>query len=186
MPRQARIRRCGACWRASARRSAAPEHRTVAGEEIDDWRDAFRLIQGFETTVDAAALHPVAQCRSRPGHQGALRGGGANQLCRGRCRAQQAQGDRAAPRRSPAPGHGAGAADDADTAARARDSRWRLVRRVPHANARLYLPRRPCRPAADLDSRDRGRRLPDRPVFHRLEGRRRGLARSRRHARSHA
>jgi len=26
----------------------APEHRTIAGEEIDDWRDAFRLIQGFE------------------------------------------------------------------------------------------------------------------------------------------
>ena len=26
----------------------APEHRTVAGEEIDEWRDAFRLIQGFE------------------------------------------------------------------------------------------------------------------------------------------
>ena len=26
----------------------APEHRTVAGQEIDEWRDAFRLIQGFE------------------------------------------------------------------------------------------------------------------------------------------
>jgi amidase len=26
----------------------APEHRTIAGEEIDEWRNAFRLIQGFE------------------------------------------------------------------------------------------------------------------------------------------
>ena len=26
----------------------APEHRTIVGEEIDEWRDAFRLIQGFE------------------------------------------------------------------------------------------------------------------------------------------
>ncbi len=26
----------------------APEHRTIVGEEIADWRDAFRLIQGFE------------------------------------------------------------------------------------------------------------------------------------------
>lgn len=26
----------------------APEHRTIAGEDIDEWRDAFRLIQGFE------------------------------------------------------------------------------------------------------------------------------------------
>jgi amidase len=26
----------------------APEHRTLVGEEIDEWRDAFRLIQGFE------------------------------------------------------------------------------------------------------------------------------------------
>jgi amidase len=26
----------------------APEHRTVAGEAIDEWRNAFRLIQGFE------------------------------------------------------------------------------------------------------------------------------------------
>ena len=26
----------------------APEHRTIVGEEIDQWRDAFRLIQGFE------------------------------------------------------------------------------------------------------------------------------------------
>lgn len=25
-----------------------PEHRTIAGEEIDNWRDAFRVIQGFE------------------------------------------------------------------------------------------------------------------------------------------
>jgi amidase len=25
-----------------------PEHRVIAGEEIDSWRDAFRLIQGFE------------------------------------------------------------------------------------------------------------------------------------------
>jgi amidase len=25
-----------------------PEHRTIAGEEIDAWRDAFRVIQGFE------------------------------------------------------------------------------------------------------------------------------------------
>ena len=26
----------------------APEHRTIVGEELDEWRDAFRLIQGFE------------------------------------------------------------------------------------------------------------------------------------------
>ena len=26
----------------------APEHRTIIGDEIDQWRDAFRLIQGFE------------------------------------------------------------------------------------------------------------------------------------------
>ncbi len=26
----------------------APEHRTIVGEEIDEWRDAFRLIQAFE------------------------------------------------------------------------------------------------------------------------------------------
>jgi amidase len=26
----------------------APEHRTIVGKEIDQWRDAFRLIQGFE------------------------------------------------------------------------------------------------------------------------------------------
>jgi amidase len=26
----------------------APEHRTIAGEAIDEWRNAFRLIQGFE------------------------------------------------------------------------------------------------------------------------------------------
>lgn len=26
----------------------APEHRTIVGEEIDEWRDAFRIIQGFE------------------------------------------------------------------------------------------------------------------------------------------
>ncbi|MGH6735238.1 MAG: amidase family protein [Methyloceanibacter sp.] len=26
----------------------APEHRSIAGEEIDAWRDAFRVIQGFE------------------------------------------------------------------------------------------------------------------------------------------
>ena len=26
----------------------APEHRTIAGEEIGDWRNAFRIIQGFE------------------------------------------------------------------------------------------------------------------------------------------
>jgi amidase len=26
----------------------APEHRKIAGEEIDDWRNAFRIIQGFE------------------------------------------------------------------------------------------------------------------------------------------
>ena len=26
----------------------APEHRTIAGDKIDDWRNAFRLIQGFE------------------------------------------------------------------------------------------------------------------------------------------
>jgi amidase len=40
-----------ALWRLLASIGPAlprPEHRTIAGEEIDDWRNAFRLIQGFE------------------------------------------------------------------------------------------------------------------------------------------
>jgi len=40
-----------ALWRVLASIGSAlpkPEHRTIAGEEIDDWRNAFRLIQGFE------------------------------------------------------------------------------------------------------------------------------------------
>jgi amidase len=40
-----------ALWRVLASIGPAlpkPEHRTIAGEEIGDWRNAFRLIQGFE------------------------------------------------------------------------------------------------------------------------------------------
>ena len=40
-----------ALWRVLASIGPAlprPEHRTIAGEEIDEWRNAFRLIQGFE------------------------------------------------------------------------------------------------------------------------------------------
>ena len=48
MPRRAPIRRCGRCSRSIGPALPAPEHRTIVGEEIADWRDAFRLIQGFE------------------------------------------------------------------------------------------------------------------------------------------
>ena len=42
-------RRCGRCSRRHRPRSAAsPSAKSVAGDDIDDWRDAFRLIQGFE------------------------------------------------------------------------------------------------------------------------------------------
>ena len=155
----------------------APEHRTLAGEEIDEWRDAFRLIQGFELQ---STLLPFIQS-----HNVDL-GPGIKERFEAAAQISFAEADAArnkrkeiaqAPRGPRSAGYGDRAADDADAAARARDSRRRLLRRVPHANPRLYLPRRPCRPAADLDSRDKGRRLPDRPVFHRLEGRRRGLAR---------
>ena len=155
----------------------APEHRTLAGEEIDEWRDAFRLIQGFELQ---STLLPFIQS-----HNVDL-GPGIKERFEAAAQITFAEADAARIKRKEiaqrleallSAGHAARAADHADAAARARDSRRRLLRRVPRANPRLYLPRRPCRPAADLDSRDQGRRLPDRPVLHRLEGRRRGPAR---------
>ena len=113
----------------------APEHRTIVGEEIDEWRDAFRLIQGFEIQ---STLLPFIQSHNvdlGPGIKERFEAGGANHLCRGRGRARKFA------RRSckhlaalvPA-GNADRAADDADPAARAGDSRRRLLRRVPHAD----------------------------------------------------
>ena len=163
----------------------APEHRTVAGEEIDEWRDTFRLIQGFELQ---STLLPFIES-----HNVDL-GSGIEERFEAAANSF-AEADAARNKRKEIaqrlgallpPGTVLVLPTTPTLPPEREYPRWRVVRRVPHANARLYLPRRPCRPAADLDSRDRGRRLPDRPVFYRLEERRRGLARSRRHARSHA
>ena len=160
-PRQVK-RGSGAVAPAGEHRPGAPRARASHRGRRGDRRMARHLPPdpGLRATVDAAALHRIARCRSRLGHQGTLRGGGANQLCRGRCRAQQAQGDRAAPRGSPAPGTVLVLPTTPTLPPEREISRWRVVRRVPHANARLYLPRRPCRPAADLDSRDQAAGCP--------------------------
>ena len=61
----------------------APEHRTIVGEELDEWRDAFRLIQGFEIQ---STLLPFIQSHNAdlgPGIKERFEAGGANHLCRG-------------------------------------------------------------------------------------------------------
>ena len=86
-PRRAWIRRCGRCSREIGR--GAPAGRAADHRRRRDRRLARRLPPhpGLRDPVDAASLHPVAQCRPRPGHQGALRDGGQISLPRPRRRA---------------------------------------------------------------------------------------------------
>ena len=158
--------------------AAAPEQHILAGEDIDDWRDAFRLIQGFEIQSTLLPFIRSHNVELGPGIKERFDGGGQISFAEA-----EAARSKFAPRSSAACGFMAPGSvivlPTTPTLPPEREhSRRRLLRRVPHGNARLYLPRRPCRPAADLHSRDRGRRLPDRPLLHRLEGRRRGPARS--------
>ena len=80
----------------------APEHRTLAGEEIDEWRDAFRLIQGFEIQ---STLLPFIQSHNvdlGPGIKERFEAAAQISFAEADAARKQAHGDRAAPRGSPA------------------------------------------------------------------------------------
>ena len=57
-----------------------PEHQEIAGEALDEWRNAFRLIQGFEIQSTLLPFIQSHNARPRAGREGALRGGGGDHL----------------------------------------------------------------------------------------------------------
>ena len=161
-----------------------PEQMDVVGEEFDTWRNAFRFNQGYElqstlmpfALAHADALSPAIRERfdiaSRITKDEARIGEEIRAAAKERLQSLAK------------PGTSDPHADDTDAAARARHSGRRLDRRVQGDDLGQHLPRRTCRPAADFHSGGNGGRLPGRPLLHRLGGRRRGPARSRRQARA--
>src|SRR6185436_3781989 len=110
------------------------------------WRNAFRLIQGFEIQ---STLLPFIQSRTvelGPGIKERFDMAAAITLA------------------------------EAEAAARARYSGRHLVLGVPRANARIHLPCRPFRPAAGLGAGRTGCRLPGGSFLHWLAQRRRDTA----------
>src|SRR5689334_19231667 len=173
-----------ALWEAIGKIGGAlprPEHVEIDGEEeVAAWRNAFRLIQGFEIQSTLLPFISVSHCRARTRHQGAIRHGGGNYPRRSRRCARLARRNRRPPARLDLDRDADRAAHDADAAARARYSGRRLVLGVPRANARIHLPCRPFRPAAGLGAGRTGCRLPGGSFLHWLARRRRDTARPRR------
>ncbi len=153
------------------------ERNIVAGAHLGGWRDAFRVIQGFEIQSTLLPFIRSHDVELGPGIKERFDMAAAISFAEAEAarevRAEIADrlhvmakpGSVIALPTTPTLPPERGIPDGASFAEfRSRDPG-------------LYLPRRPWRPAADLDSGQRGSRLPHRPVVHRLAGRRRGTAR---------
>ena len=153
------------------------ERNIVAGAHLDGWRDAFRVIQGFEIQ---STLLPFIRS-----HKVEL-GPGIKERFDMAAAISFAEAEAAREVRAEIADRLHGMAKPGSVIALPTTPTLPPERGIPDGasfaefrsrNAGLYLPRRPWRPAADLDSGQRGSRLPHRAVVHRLAGRRRGTAR---------
>ena len=171
-----------ALWEAIGKIGGAlprPEHVEIDGEEeVAAWRNAFRLIQGFEIQ---STLLPFIQSRTvelGPGIKERFDMAAAITLAEADACARLARRNRRPPARLDLDRDADRAAHDADAAARARYSGRRVLLGVPRAHARIHLPCRPFRPAAGLGAGRTGCRLPGGSFLHWLARRRRDAARS--------